>query len=304
MPRPDAPNSIWMDFLGADIRFVQGQRYRIRIAEAGQEHPETLLMLHGGGGHIETFSRNLVPLAQHFHVIGVEMLWHGMTDAPPMWDHMNAQVTDEVLDLLDTLGLDKVWIHGEAGGASGMTPLVLNHPDRLKGVIFESGIAIKWNEGSVKPPVAPPAGGISMVERSKQLLRNLTWDGVRARLLMVMHRDHPEQVTDELVDARLAHYLRPSTNDGMIRVYDYYASGKGAQYLATEEDVSKIDLPVLAIWNDGSEGAGPDAGERLASLIPGAQFKLLPQTGFWAHWEKPAEFNEAVRQFITGEKVT
>ena len=50
--------------------------------------------------------------------------------------------------------------------------------------------------------------------------------------------------------------------------------------------------------------AGPDAGERLASLIEGAQFKLLPETGFWAHWEKPAEFNEAVRQFIKGERVT
>ena len=36
MPRPDGPNSIWVDFLGADIRFVQGQRYRIRIAEAGR----------------------------------------------------------------------------------------------------------------------------------------------------------------------------------------------------------------------------------------------------------------------------
>ena len=121
---------------------------------------------------------------------------------------------------------------------------------------------------------------------------------------MVMHRDHPEQVTDELVDVRLSHYLRPSTNDGMIRVYDYYASGKGAKYLASEEEISSIRLPVLVVWNDGSEGNGPDAGQRLASLIPGAQFKLLEQTGFWAHWEKPEEFNEAVRQFIMGEQVT
>ncbi|MGE0060349.1 MAG: alpha/beta fold hydrolase, partial [Dehalococcoidia bacterium] len=57
-------------------------------------------------------------------------------------------------------------------------------------------------------------------------------------------------------------------------------------------------------WCDGSGGAGPDAGERLASIIPGAQFKLLPETGFWAHWEKPEIFNEAVRQFVSGEPVT
>ena len=94
MPRSEQPNSMWIDFLGAETRFVQGKRYRIRIVEAGREHPETLLLFHGGGGHIETFARNVVPLGQHFHTIGVEMLWHGMTDAPPMWDHMNAQEID------------------------------------------------------------------------------------------------------------------------------------------------------------------------------------------------------------------
>ena len=144
-----AKKSIWVNFLGAEIKFIQGSRYRIRIAEAGKEHPETLLMVHGGGGHIETFARNVVPLGEHFHTIGLEMLWHGMTDAPPMWDHMNAQTSDAILDLMDTMGLDKVWIHGEAGGASGMTPLVLNHPERLKGVIFESGIAMQFKEGAL-----------------------------------------------------------------------------------------------------------------------------------------------------------
>ena len=304
MPRPDGPNSIWVDFLGAEIRFVHGSRYRIRIAEAGTEHSETLLMVHGGGGHIETFARNVVPLAQYFHTIGVEMLWHGLTEAPPMWDSLTAQTSDAILDLMDTLGLEKVWLHGEAGGGWAMTPLVLNHPERLKGVIFESGIGMNFKEGSIKRPEAPPVGGISMVERSKNLLRNLTWDGVRARLLMVMHRDHPEQVTDELVDVRLACYSNPSTNDGMIRVYDYFGSDKVAKYFASEEQVSQIRLPVLVIWCDGSEGEGPDAGERLASLIQGAKFKLLTETGFWAHWEKPKEFNEAVRQFIMGEQIT
>ena len=47
-----------------------------------------------------------------------------------------------------------------------------------------------------------------------------------------------------------------------------------------------------------------DAGERVASIIPEAQFKLMPETGWWAHWEKPDIFNDAVTQFIKGEKVS
>jgi pimeloyl-ACP methyl ester carboxylesterase len=68
--------------------------------------------------------------------------------------------------------------------------------------------------------------------------------------------------------------------------------------------MAQTRVPTLVVWCDGSAGAGPDAGERLASIIPDAQFKLLPQTGFWAHWENPEAFNEAVRQFVAGEKVT
>ena len=120
---------------------------------------------------------------------------------------------------------------------------------------------------------------------------------------MVMHYQHPERVPDELVDVRLALYSRPETNDGQTRYYDYSAQA-GASQGFSEEEVSTIKLPVLVLWSDGSGGLGPDAGQRFASLLPNARFKLLPETGFWAHWEEPAMFNEAVRQFIAGDRVT
>ena len=291
--------SMWVEMLGSEIKFV-GTRYRTRIAEAGKENPETLVLVHGGGGHLETFTYNMMPLSKHFHVIGLEMLNHGLSTVVDAEGDFNAKVTDQILDVMDSMGLDKVWLHGEAGGASAITPLVRFSPERLKGAIFESGIAMRFKEGSIAPP-RPPVGGIDMRTRTQQLLKDPTWDGVKARLLMVMHYDHPERVTDELVDVRLAHYSRPSTNDGQMRYYTRTQTNEG---IATEEDIAKVQMPVLAIWSDGSSGSGPDAGQRLASIIPGAQFKLMPETGFWGHWEAPDVFNEAVRQFIMGEKVT
>jgi hypothetical protein len=38
----------------------------------------------------------------------------------------------------------------------------------------------------------------------------------------------------------------------------------------TEEEIAGIRLPVLVVWSDGSSGAGPDAGQRLASLLTAA----------------------------------
>ena len=137
--------------------------------------------------------------------------------------------------------------------------------------------------------------GIPMGERTLILLKDPTWQGVKDRLLMVMHYKHPERVTDELVDIRLAHYSRPFTNDAQTRYYSRMGTGAAPP---SEEDIATVRMPCLVTWCDGSGGQGPDAGERLASLIPGAQFTLLPETGFWGHWEKPDIFNEAVASFI------
>ena len=46
--------------------------------------------------------------------------------------------------------------------------------------------------------------------------------------------------------------------------------------------------------------AGP---ERLASLISGARFTVLPQTGLWGHWESPAAFNDVVSRFVLRQKL-
>ena len=297
------PLTIWNALQGADIRFVQGKKYRSRIAEAGQGKPETLIMTHGGGGHLETFAYNVVPLAEHMHTIGLEILWHGWSDAPAMEDNPPQQISDQIIDLMDTLGIEKAWVHGEAMSGNAVSWMARKHADRLKGVIFESGVGMKFKEGSVKPPL-PPVGGIPMVERTRQLLKNPTWEGVRERLLMVMHYDHPEHVTDELVDVRFIHYNRPHTREAQTRMYESLNSGSSATHFATEEEMATLKLPVLVLWCDGSAGNGPDAGERLAGIIPGAQFKLLPQTGFWAHWENPEVFNEACRQFVAGDNVT
>lgn len=292
--------TIWVALLGSEVRFIQGKKYRTRILEAGKDNRDTLIMVHGGGGHVETFAYNIMPLAQDFHVIGMEMLCHGLSDVPAVVDDFNALVSEQVLDLMDAMGIRQTWIHGEAGGGSAITPVVMRHPDRLKGVIFESGIAMKFKEGTIKPP-RPPVGGLDMRTRTLQLLDHPNWDSMKIRLLMTMHYDHPERVPDELVDVRMAHYSRPSTNDGQRK---YYTRQDSNRYDFSEEDISKIKLPVLVLWCDGNSGPGPDAGQRVASLIPGAQFKLMPETGWWGHWEKPDLFNTAVSQFIKGQKVT
>lgn len=297
--------SIWVELLGAEVKLVQGEKYRTRIVEAGRGHAQTLVLVHGGGGHIESYARNVVPLGKHFHTIAMEMLWHGLSDAPPITDRIT-QTGEQILDLLDAMGKEKVWLHGEGQGTGGVTWVGLNHPERIHGLGYEgvgaAGGATPRTTSSPPPPLS--ASGLTMGQLTLQLLKNPTRTAVHERLLMVMHRNHPEHVTDELVDVRLALYSRRETSEAMTRYYQY-TSTHGSEPPLTDQQKDQLGkLPVLVLGSEWSGNAGPQPLTRPASLIPGAQFKVLMGTGIWSHWEAPDEFNEAMRQFIMGETVT
>ena len=296
--------SIWVEFLGAEVRLVQGRKFRSRIVEAGNDHPETLVLVHGGGGHIESFARNIVPLGRHLHTIGFDMLWHGLSDAPAIED-ATVQIGEQILDLLDAMGKERVWLHGEAAGAGPVRWIALNRPQRLHGLIFEgnggAGGATPRTDSS--PPLPLSKSGLTMGQLTLKILENPTWELMHERLLMVMHKDHPEHVTDELVDVRMALYTRPDTNDAITRYYQYTSSRGTVSPFSDDEKEQVGKLPILALGSEWSGIAGPQPLERPPGLIPGAQFKVLMGTGIWSHWEAPEEFNESVRRFVMGEKV-
>src|SRR3954466_6778075 len=69
-------NSIWVDLLGAQVHY-EGTKYRTRVIEYGDGVP--LILLHGGGGHAEAYSRNVVRLGGHFRAMAMDMVWHGLS---------------------------------------------------------------------------------------------------------------------------------------------------------------------------------------------------------------------------------
>ncbi len=291
--------TIWTELLGAEVKVIQGEQYRSRILEAGREHPETVILTHAGGGHVEAYARNVVPLGRHVHVVAIEMLWHGLSEAPPIREDRIAQESEQVLDVVDALGVDRAWIVGHGSGGVVLTWLALNHPERLNGLVYQTTIGgMKLNTpGPAAPPPGP--GGRSFAELTLDTLANPTLDAVRARLLPAVHPRHPERITDEMVAIRQAHYRNPTTNEGMARYYRHHAA-----YSTTEEQMAGVQVPVLALANDSRGDASIAPARRLAEVAPTGQLKVVPDTGNWIHWEAPDEFNEAIRQFVAGEPVS
>lgn len=293
------PGTVWTDLLGAEVRIIQGEKYRSRILEAGREQAEAVVLTHAGGGHVETYARNVVPLGASFHTVAIEMLWHGFSDTPPIREDRIAQESEQVLDVLDALGIDRACLVGHGSGGAVLTWLALNRPERLNGIVYEAttgGVHLQTGAPAAPPPTP---GGRSFADQTLEVLKNPTREGVRARLLPAVHPAHPERITDEMVDIRLALYSRPATNEAMTRYYSHHAP-----FSASEDEVGRVNLPVLILANDARGEQSLVGPRRLAEVIPGARLTVLQDTGNWPHWEAPEEFNEAVRQFVLGRQTS
>jgi pimeloyl-ACP methyl ester carboxylesterase len=70
------------------------------------------------------------------------------------------------------------------------------------------------------------------------------------------------------------------------------------QSSVTPSDLAELKAPTLVLWSDKNPGSGENVGQRLASLIPGAEFYCMADAAHWPQWEHPEEHDRRVLQFL------
>ena len=73
-------STFWLEMLGGEVRYYDAGGVRTRCLEAGSG--PALVLLHGTGGHAESWIRNVLPLGAHFRVYAIDMVGHGFSDKP------------------------------------------------------------------------------------------------------------------------------------------------------------------------------------------------------------------------------
>ena len=287
--------SVWVDLMGSEVRY-RGNAYKTRTIEAGSG--DVLILIHGVGGHAEAYSRNVTRLAGHYHVVAMDLLWHGYSDKRNYTPSMVPEYAKQVVDLIDSLGVQKAHIEGESLGGWVAMRTALNYPDRVNKIVLNTAAGVRWQAGTVD---SHPERGINLLrERSLAAIHDPTQATVRSRLEWLMAS--PDRVTDELVDIRHKIYNDPEANASLTQVFENSFGGDGQDQIP-ESEVGKIKAPTLVLWTEKNPGAGPDAGQRLARAIPGAEFHCIMDAAHWPQWAKPEEHDRVVGAFLTGETI-
>jgi 2-hydroxy-6-oxonona-2,4-dienedioate hydrolase len=286
---------IYVELLGTQTRFVQGARWRHRVIESGDASGVPLILIHGVGGHAESFARNMRNLArQGFHVFSIDALYHGLTDKDPYDDDQRYVYQVEALvDLLDALGIERAHVEGESMGATIAFHFGLSHPERALKIVLNTGFGhVKLD----KEDFAPVKGDMKeLAQLSREVVVDPSVEAMRKRLEWVVH--DPASMTDEMVAVRLALYEMPEVNASMRKVFRLDKDWSWSLPYS-EADLEAYQPETLVLWTEFNPGDGPDYGEYIAGILPHGSFYCVDGAGHWPQWEKPEEHDAVLTEFL------
>lgn len=281
--------SIWSDLQG--VAFEQGYLdaggVRTRYLRAGDPSKPVLVLLHGSGGHAEAYIRNLAAHAEHFWTWSVDMLGHGYTDKPGHPLEIPRYVA-HLIDVLDAIGAGTASISGESLGGWVAARAAIDHPDRVQRLVLNTA------GGSQADPEVMKR----IVTLSMAAVENPDWETVQARIKWLMADKSKDY--DDIVASRQRIYRLPGFIDAMRDIMALQDPEIRARNLLGPGEYGKITAPTLVVWTSDDPTADVEEGRRIASMIPGARFELMPGCGHWPQYEDPATFNRLHLEFLLG----
>jgi HOMODA hydrolase len=285
--------SLWLDLLGAEMRFVETPSFgRVRLAEAGRGQ-EPLLFLHGIGGHLEAYAKNVVPLSDRFHVVAYDYVGHGLSEKKVL-DYTPFTFVDQLREVCDALGLGRVNLSGESLGGWVSALFTVRWPERVNRLMLNTAAGI---------PILTEKGRADLenlkVLSQKNAGQMPTFESVQARMQWLIHPNNHHLLSDELVRTRLHFYLQPVMREVAPAVLRLIA--RHDEFLIP---LDKIGCETLFLWTlDNPVHDVESARRACAQVARGQLYVMKGDSAHWPQYEQPEEFNAITRKFFTTGKI-
>ncbi len=281
---------LWPEIATGDVHlgFVNAGGVQTRYIESGDpKAEEAVIFIHGTGGHLEAFTRNLLPHAKHHRTIALDMIGHGFTDKPDH-DYEIEHYVRHLLDFCDAKNISRAHLHGESMGGWIVAQFAIDHPDRVATLTLNTAGGLNTDPKVMK----------RVYEVTMKAVAEASLETVRARLEWLMN--DPSRVTDDLVELRYRIYTQPDFKQAMEHILCLQNMEIRMRNVLTDETLTRIKAPTLVIWTDNDPTAPLATGERFVKAIPDSRLLVMKDCAHWPQWEKPDIFNTIHLDFLAG----
>jgi len=296
VPLPPVPGALPPAQLAdADSRFIVVNGLRVHYKMAGSGKP-TLVLLHGFAASEFTWREVLPALAENYTVIAFDRPASGLTERPlpgtwtgPSPYSFEAQVA-LVVGLMDELGVEQAVLVGNSAGGTLAVATALRHPDRVSALVL------------VDPAIYVGGGRFPDWLRQVMATPQMRWYGpllLRAFVPAWGEGFGRSAWHDPagLTPAVWAGYTRPLRAENWDRAFWEYLLTSEFPDLTARLD--QVRWPTLVITGDDDRIVPTAQSVRLAAELPHAELVVIPNCGHIPQQERPAEFLEAVKGFLT-----
>ncbi len=257
----------------------------INVEVAGSGPP--VVLLHGFTGSAAGWSDLASNLAPEFTTLAIDIVGHGLTDAPEAVDRyrMRRCVVD-LAEVIRELGQDRATWLGYSMGARTALQVAVWRPDVVGALVLEGGT----------PGLRTQQERDDRVAADEVLAQRLENEGVEPFIdywesipLFASQRRMPEEAQAAVRTGRLK-------NRAIGLANSLRGMGTGSQDDVTDR-LPKLRQPVQIITGALDEKFTA-IGREMAQALPDATMTVIDDAGHAAHVERPAAFAEIVLDFL------
>lgn len=250
-----------------------------------------LVLIHGLTGNLAVWHFTLVPRLRHeYTMLTYDLRGHGRSDMPAT-HYTTADMADDLLGLMDHLGIDKAHLLGHSLGADIALHLAMTNPDRVdKIVAIEAGLAALVELRKDPDWVGWAEWGRSLEHYAGVRAPKEKWNDLRYMLTESLKAPiyfGPGRGLQRKGD-KLRKLLDTTT------LIDDYENVSGL----TVEAIAAIRNPVLLIY--GGDSAYLGTYDVLCKRLPNARSVLLEGCAHFGSLERPDDVVAAVLPFLAG----
>lgn len=258
--------------------FVEVNNVNLYYELHGNPENETLVLSNGVLMNTASWSFQIPVLSKHFQVL--------VYDCRGMWqsDHPEApysmeQHAEDLSELLSQLNIERAHIAGISYGSEISMMFALKFPQKTKSLLVFDGV-------SQVDPLLKSFGDM-WVSAAKQKNAALL-----LKVTMPLNFSEEWIIKNQKTIPILEEKYRQLDFEAFIRLMDSFYN------FNITESLERIEVPTLIAVGERDILKTREYAEKIAKLIPGAEFFVVPGSGHALCLEKPHEFNSLVMGFV------
>jgi len=265
----------------------------VNLVDIGHGDGTPLLLVHGLAGSWQNWLENIPRFAASRRVVALDLPGFGRSQMPaqrisiPGYGRL-------VAELLETLRISCADVVGHSLGGFISAELAIGVPAVIGRLVLVSAAGLTVQEPAAQRRVA-------RMRRAERLLAFWgAWLATRSDVLAARRRSRRlvlglAMYRPDLLPGRLlAEQLRASGTTGYFDALSALAS------YPIRDRLAEIAAPTLVVWGALDRIVPVKDAYEFSRLIPGAQRLIFEQTGHMPMIERPAAFNDALEEFLSG----